>query len=273
MMRKVADWAGTAFNQVPDSENQIHSDAMAEAYGFTGALVPGVTVSAYLIHPAIAAWGMDWLDRGRADVTVRSPVYDDAPFEVTTTPAEGGYSARLTSGDRQCADAVVDIADADPPGYRGDPALDPGHVPPEATPENMERLRDSGCPAARFHWSAAHPMATCLRDPAAMPALLRTDGAPGSGGYANPAFLLGCANRHFASVAHMNPWIHLATRSQNHQAVALDTDLVSEMAIRNLWIHKGHAFADCDFHLFRADTLECVCVVEQRAIYRVRPPG
>ena len=39
-------WRGIAFNQVPNSTNQIHGDEMAERFGFRGGLVPGVTLSA-----------------------------------------------------------------------------------------------------------------------------------------------------------------------------------------------------------------------------------
>lgn len=272
MLEAVGGWSNHAFNQVPDSQNRIHSDDMAEAYGYTGALVPGVTVSAYLMHPAVVAWGMDWLSRGHAHVTIKSPLYDEARFEVKTQAEDDGYRAELLSQDRLCAVAEVSLPKTapPPPRYRGDAMLPEGHEPPAATREHFEALRQTGCAAARFRWSAENPMATYLREPAAVPTLLRVDADTGSG-YANAAFLLGCANWHFASVAHMNPWIHLETRSWNHAPVALGTELLSEMTVVDLFERKGHAFADCTFRLFRADTQDCVSVVEQRAIYRMRP--
>jgi len=33
-------WSGEAFNPVPESENRIHGDEIARAYGFRGGLVP-----------------------------------------------------------------------------------------------------------------------------------------------------------------------------------------------------------------------------------------
>ena len=50
-------WSGVALNTAPDSQNQIHSDELAKEYGFEGGLVPGVTISAYLVHPMIDKWG------------------------------------------------------------------------------------------------------------------------------------------------------------------------------------------------------------------------
>ena len=50
-------WSATALNTAPDSENRIHSDELAKEYGFEGGLVPGVTISAYLVHPLVERWG------------------------------------------------------------------------------------------------------------------------------------------------------------------------------------------------------------------------
>ena len=56
MMNLPASYQGVAFNEVPESESQIHGDDVAARFGFEGGLVPGVTVSAYLAHPAVMAW-------------------------------------------------------------------------------------------------------------------------------------------------------------------------------------------------------------------------
>jgi acyl dehydratase len=65
-----------AYNQSTESENKIHDDTVAKQHGFRGGLVPGVTVYAYIVQPAVVAWGMDWLSRGAANVVFRKPVYD-----------------------------------------------------------------------------------------------------------------------------------------------------------------------------------------------------
>jgi hypothetical protein len=286
-MKTISDWQGLAFNQVPDSDNRIHSDELAQAYGFTGALVPGVTVAACLIHPAVEGWGLPWLQRGTAHVTIKSPLYDHAGFRVTTEAGLLCYQASLHSENRLCAVAEVclpveglsdscasvNVSDknANPvPVYQGHPPMAADYDAPTAEPQTMAEFQAKGCPSAQFLWSPAHEMAAYQRDQSAMPALLRTDGQPGSMGYANMAFLLGCANRHFAAVARMSPWIHLETRSRNFAAVASGTTLISEMKILNLFNKKGHEFADCEFNLFDAADNTCVCRIEQRAIYRMR---
>jgi len=45
----MSTWSATALNTAPDSENRIHGDEIAKEHGFEGGLVPGVTISAYLV--------------------------------------------------------------------------------------------------------------------------------------------------------------------------------------------------------------------------------
>jgi len=268
-------WSGVAFNQVPESDNRIHSDELARAYGFTGALVPGVTISSYLIHPAVQAWGMQWLDRGHAHVQVKSPLYDLAPFTVdVSTIMDASYEGSLHTEERLSATASVSLPETapEPPTIQGDPLMPADHQAPIASRASLESLKVDGCMAQQFHWTAEHEMARYLREQKEMAPLLRTDRHPDSGGFANMAFLLGCANRHFAAVAKMSPWIHLETRSQNFAAVAMNTTLISEMSIIDLFERKGHEFADCRFNLFNTDSQQCVCTIEQRAIYLLRAP-
>ena len=73
-MSAIQGWRGVAFNQATESENRIHADDVARKYGFRGGLVPGVTVYAYLVQPAVAAWGMAWLEGGHARAVFRTPL-------------------------------------------------------------------------------------------------------------------------------------------------------------------------------------------------------
>ena len=50
-----------AINHSQAHENRIHSDDVARAYGFTGALVPGVAVFGHMTHPLTNELGEDWL--------------------------------------------------------------------------------------------------------------------------------------------------------------------------------------------------------------------
>ena len=81
-MEAMNTWSAKALNTAPDSQNRIHGDELAKEYGFEGGLVPGVTISAYLVHPLIGLWGKEWLDSGFANCRITSPLYDEELFAV-----------------------------------------------------------------------------------------------------------------------------------------------------------------------------------------------
>jgi hypothetical protein len=265
-------WSAEAFNQAPESENRIHSDEVAQEYGFRGALVPGVTVSAYLIHPAVVAWGDAWLERGRARVVVHSPVYDRETFRVDVSNASpSAYGAELVdqTGAR-CATAQVELPDAGavpvPPEMRHDAIQERGFARPTASREVMEQRRREGLSAMRARWNDAAEITRYLRDPDRMP------DAFSKRGFANPAFVLGLTNWALAGNVRMSPWLHLQTDSQNYRPIAADTELVVESTIADLFEKKGHEFIDVDMSIFDRADEAAVASVRLRAIYKLRPP-
>jgi acyl dehydratase len=66
----------SAYNTSKHSENKIHDDTVARKYGFSGGLVPGVDVLAYMLHMPVARWGRDFLERGLIEARFVKPVYD-----------------------------------------------------------------------------------------------------------------------------------------------------------------------------------------------------
>lgn len=269
-MPQPRSWSAVAYNPVPESENRIHSDEMAKAYGFRGGLVPGVVVSAYLLHPAAEAWGEAWLERGRAEVVVHSPVYDGDEFRVDVQdPTDERYEAVLIdpSGTR-CATARVSLSDSpvDPPERRYDRLLSRDGERPEASRAVMEDLRERGLAAMPARWSEEAEITSYLRDPSEMAAIYGDHGA------ANPAFILGLTNWVFAQNARMNPWIHLQTGSQHYRAIAPGTALIVEASISDLFEKKGHEFADVEVGVFRRDDDAAMASIRLRAIYKLRSP-
>ena len=264
------NWHGLAFNQVPHSANEIHGDKVAKDYGFKGGLVPGVTVSAYLCHPAVEQWGAAWLKGGAADVKVVSPLYDGETFDIEILESNAErYSARLLRPDGTVsATAEVSLPAVSPaaPQRRGDVVADRDSPAPKATLENMQRLMHDGCQAVRFRWTAEHEMHTYLNDETQLPELLQING----GGLANMSFVLGCSNWILARNAYMNPWVHMATQSQNYGSIPLNTELVAEMTITDLFNKKGHEFVDAQVALYDRDNDTCYASIDLRAIYRLR---
>ena len=264
-------FSAEAHNPVPESENRIHSDDVAHRFGFRGGLVPGVVVSAYLLHPAVEAWGTDWLSRGRAKVIVEQPLYDKEGFEVIVGDATtSSYNATLVGASsdlRARATVALPEAPGETPTLRGDARIRPDHTRPVASRETFERLREVGLGAVRVRWPEAE-ITTYTKDPGDMPRLLQLQNE----GYANPAFVLGMSNWALAANVRMSPWLHLQTEHQNFSAIAPASELVVEQRIADLFEKKGHEFVDVDLSAFLLSG-EPVMRARLRAIYRLRGAG
>lgn len=87
-----------ARNLAPDSDNKIHDDTVAQQFGFSGALVPGVDVLAYASHPFVAEWGEDFLTGGRLAGRFRRPVYDGDLITVTSEAGSDGSTEFVLAG-------------------------------------------------------------------------------------------------------------------------------------------------------------------------------
>jgi acyl dehydratase len=272
MPRAPASWEGIAFNQATASENRIHADDVARRYGFRGGLVPGVTVYAYCVQPAVAAWGLDWLARGAARVKLQKPLYDGARFRVETSPGgAAAFAATLTDPDGVvCATADVSLpaAASPPPTRRGDPPVPPLEDRPDATREALERLRERGLGSIHLRWQGRGELDRTTRSLDAMPDLIRPD----RGGFAHPAFTLGVANWILAANVRLGPWIHVESDVRHHAAIPLGAALEVEGRVVDLFARGGHEFVDLDVAVFVAPDAPALAA-RHRAIYRLREPG
>ena len=106
-----------AINHAEESENRIHSDDIARAYGFTGALVPGVAVFGYMTRPLTDRLGLAWLGHSRIAVRLLKPAYhgDVLSIPVTPTGADGYLVECRNANDVLLAQLTVDVSDALPP--------------------------------------------------------------------------------------------------------------------------------------------------------------
>lgn len=273
-MSEIRDWSGTAFNQATESENRIHADDVAQRYGFRGGLVPGVSVYAYLVQPAVAAWGLPWLESGHARAVFRTPLYDEGSFTVAVKPENGRFDARLIDADGGCCaegEAGLGSPGAEralaPPQLRGDPRIPKAEARPPATRAVLEGLRETGLGAFRTTWTAAGDRERYLRDLDAVPALLRPDG----GAWAHPMYTLGLANTALAANVALGPWIHVQSDVQHFAAIPRQSELIVEASIEDLFERGGHEFVDLDVGVFLAPDRPALRT-RHRAIYVLREP-
>lgn len=269
-MAEPESWQGIAYNQATESENRIHSDEVARQYGFRGGLVPGVTVYAYLVHPAIEAWGSDWLGSGSASVVLRKPLYDGAKFDVRVTPdGPDAFRAEVIDADGVlCADGRVGVSASSEqaPTLRGDFEVRSSDKVEHASRPVLEALRENGMGAVRFEWPGKtdYDRYTKLLDD--MPDLVRPD----RGGYANPGFSLGLANGVLARNVKLGPWIHVQSDVRNLAPIPAGSQLVVEARVTDLFQRSGHEFVDLEVAVF-VEPDSPVLTVSHRAIYQMRP--
>src|SRR5437764_2026651 len=92
-----------AYNTARDSENKIHDNTVARRFGFSGGLVPGVDVYAYMAHLPVARWGREFLQHGSLEARFLKPVYDGETGIVSAAEADGGLAISVKRRGELCA--------------------------------------------------------------------------------------------------------------------------------------------------------------------------
>ena len=76
MASRLETYRVEAYNTAKLSENKMHDDTVAKRFGFSGGLVPGVDVMAYMMHMPVMKWGRGFLEHGLIEARFVKPVYD-----------------------------------------------------------------------------------------------------------------------------------------------------------------------------------------------------
>src|SRR5437868_10179127 len=103
-----------AYNTAKLTENKMHDDTVAKRFGFSGGLVPGVDVMAYMMHLPVAKWGRAFLERGLIEARFVKPVYDGETAEVRGDESDGVLSLAVESRGRLCATGSASLPAAAP---------------------------------------------------------------------------------------------------------------------------------------------------------------
>lgn len=247
------------------SENRIHDDAVAQRFGFTGALVPGVEVHAYACHPVVARWGRDWLERGMIESRFLKPVYDQA---MVTAGAEaqpdGRLAIRVESGGVLCATATAALpAAAEPAPALADFPWSPPPAP-EARPEASEATLAPGLRLC----TAAEPMTReVLADYLA--GIGETEPLYAAEGLVHPGLVLRLCNKALTQNVRLGPWIHVGSAARNLAPARLGEALAVHALVLANEDRKGHRIVELDA-LVVADGARPVARVRHTAIWRVR---
>src|SRR5579871_3161667 len=108
-MSAITIYRVSAYNTAKQSENKMHDDTVARRFGFSGGLVPGVDVMAYMMHLPVARWGRAFLERGLIEARFVKPVYDGEITDVRGVEKDGVISIEVESRGELCASGTASL--------------------------------------------------------------------------------------------------------------------------------------------------------------------
>ena len=227
-----------AYNTAKQSENKMHDDTVAKRFGFSGGLVPGVDVMAYMMHQPVAKWGRAFLERGLIEARFVKPVYDGEMAEVTAEESNGVLSIEVKSGEELCATGTASLP-ASAPGvsiadYKEVAAV-AVRKPVDATSYEVGKWLGT----APRDW-AGEAASEYLRD------VREADPIYAREGLGHPGLLQRVMNRALVDNAILGPWIHVGSRMQLLAAVKTGDVITARAKVIGNYDKKGHRFVELD---------------------------
>jgi hypothetical protein len=204
-----------AHNTAADSENKIHDDHVAAAYGFRGGLVPGVTVYGYMVPPVLERLGLRWLECGGMTVRFFAPCYEG---DAVLARCDGSVvSAEQEDGSRYASGTVTieDGADQDVVSFPFCPPPEMDHRPVASSATILP-----GTPLGRIRATLDVGEITAI-----------------------PERLLRMANEILVRNFRMSPWIHAASEVRHHCLAACGQEITVSGRIQECFERKGRRFA------------------------------
>jgi acyl dehydratase len=225
----------TARNWATASENKIHDDDVARRFGFSGGLVPGVAVFAYMIRPCLERWDSTWLERGWLDARFVAPVYDGET--VTVELDDRGELSVLNQSGQSCATGNA--------GLHSEPAPSPNALPATPLPETRPLANNDllapgtvlGTVDVEFHLDGVEEYLASIGDDSPL-----HRGQP----VAHPGWLLLGANLALVSNVRLGPWIHVESDAKTFCPVTDGQTLSTRARVTETFERKGHQFVALD---------------------------
>lgn len=234
----MASYRVTAHNTSKQSENKIHDDTVARKFGFSGGLVPGVDVFAYMIHLPVEKWGRAFLERGLMDARFVKPVYDGEVAELTATESGGSLSIEVHSKGGLCATGTASLP-ASAPAFS---LADYREVAPviERQPVNAGSYEVSkwlGTLPRDWAGEAAKEYLADIRE---------TDPIYAREGLGHPGLLQRVMNKVLVDNAILGPWIHVGSKMQMLSAPKTGDVITARAKVTGNYDKKGHRFVELD---------------------------
>jgi acyl dehydratase len=238
MTSRIEPYRVSAYNTSKHSENKMHDDTVAKRYGFSGGLVPGVDVMAYMMHLPVAKWGRAFLERGLIDARFVKPVYDGELTDVTGEESNGVLSIAVESRGELCATGTASLPPARPAFSLSD-FVEAAAVS-ERKPVNAasyELGKWLGAVPRSWPTDAAREYLADIRE---------TETIYAQEGLGHPGLLPRVMNKVLVDNAILGPWIHVGTTMQLLSAARIGDELTARAKVTGNYDKKGHRFVELD---------------------------
>jgi len=247
-----------ARNYAAASENKIHSDAIAKRLGFTGALVPGVTVFGHLTWPLTEYLGARWLQSSFVTTRFLKPAYDGEQLAIAHRESDRQIAVECHNK-RDVLLATLDCQIATHPPIDEYSKLRGG-----TTSDRCEIAWDTVHIDEPFAPHAWIPDAAYNSEYAAR---LDDDTALFKEGVLHPHAILSQANQALVRHFIMPAWIHVGSEIRFRNLLRVgDTIEVRAVPIEK-WEKKGHQFVKLYIAYIRRD--EVLTEIFHTAIFRI----
>jgi hypothetical protein len=238
MSSRLETYRVSAYNTSKLSENKIHDDSVARKYGFSGGLVPGVDVLAYMMHVPVAKWGRAFLERGLIEARFVKPVYDGEIADVNAIENGGVLTLELESRGEVCATASASLPESAPAirlaDFR-DVAAVAERKPVSASSYEVDKWL--GTIARDWAGDAAKEYLSDIRE---------SDQIYVRENLGHPGLLQRIMNKVLVDNAILGPWIHVGSRMQLLSAARTGDQMTARAKVIGNYEKKGHRFVELD---------------------------
>jgi acyl dehydratase len=251
-----------AFNSARNSENKMHDDTVARRFGFSGGLVPGVDVYAYMAHPAVTRWGRAFLEAGTLQARFLKPVYEGETATITAGEADNGLAIEVTSRGELCATGHAAMTRTATPALAEFEAVAAGDsaTRPPADETTLREGRQLGIRPLRL---TADGIAQYVADVREADPLYATEGL------SHPGLLPRLFNWALMHNVVLGPWIHVGSTVDHFAAARSGDELTVRAKVTGNYERKGHRFVELD-GLVAANGMKPIARIAHTAIYRPR---
>ncbi|MGA2056589.1 MAG: MaoC family dehydratase [Bradyrhizobium sp.] len=238
MTTRLETYRVEAYNTAKLSENKMHDDTVARRFGFSGGLVPGVDVMAYMMHLPVRHWGRAFLDRGLIEARFVKPVYDGEITDIRGEEHDGVISIEVEGRGELCATGTASLPAAAPAFSIVD------YVEVAAI---SERKPISATSYELGQWLGSMPR-TWANEAAEeyLNEVRERDTIYSREGLGHPGLLQRVMNKVLADNAILGPWIHVGSRMQLLSAGRSGDEITARAKVTGNYEKKGHRFVELD---------------------------